>query len=257
MDKLTVVKIGGQVIDDAEKLDSVLKEFIQLEGKKLLVHGGGKKASEVSKRLGITPKLIDGRRITDAQTLEVVTMVYGGLANKTIVAKLQALGLNSLGLTGADGNVIPAQKRINKTIDYGYVGDFSVEDINAPFIENLLKNNITPVFCALTHDGKGSMLNTNADTLAAGISASLVTRYNVSLIYCFEKKGVLLDMEDDNSLIRELNYLHYQQLKDDGIILDGMIPKLDNAFSVVQKGIQVSIKEASNLNSDVGTTLVM
>ena len=256
MDKLTIIKVGGQVIDNPEKLDTALKTFVDLPGKKILVHGGGKKASDISRRLGIIPKLIDGRRITDASTLEIVTMVYGGLVNKNIVARLQALGQNSLGLTGADGNVIPAHKRIHESIDYGYVGDFSAEDINVTFIQSLLTGNITPVFCALTHDGKGNLLNTNADTLAAGLAVSLCHQYKVTLIYCFEKPGVLLDVEDDNSLVHELDFARYEQLKAEGIVVDGMIPKLDNAFSVVRKGVRVTIKEVSNLATNIGTTLL-
>ena len=257
MDKLTVVKIGGKVIDDPEKLMVALKAFVQLEGVKLLVHGGGKKASEVSEQLGVTPKIIEGRRITDGQTLDIVTMVYGGLINKNMVAKLQSLGQNSVGLTGADGNAVPAHKRKTTNIDYGYVGDFQEEDINVPFIETLLNHGITPVFCALTHDTAGHLLNTNADTLAAGIATSLQKSYDVTLLYCFEKPGVLLDVEQDNSLIKDLSYLHYQQLKEDGILTDGMIPKLDNAFNAVRKGVKVTITEASNLDGHTGTLLTI
>lgn len=256
MDKLTVVKIGGQVIDDPFKLDTVLRQFVALEGKKLLVHGGGKKASEISKRLGIEPHLIEGRRVTDEKTLEVVTMVYGGLVNKNIVARLQALKHNALGLSGADGNIIPAHKRIHETIDYGFVGDFEVEDINSALLQNLLDSGITPVFCALTHDQKGNMLNTNADTLASGIAVSLHSHFEVSLIYCFEKAGVLLDVEDQSSLVPELSWQYYLQLKEEGIIIDGMIPKLDNAFNALHSGIKVVIKDALNLNNENGTTLV-
>ena len=257
MDKLTVVKIGGQVIDDPEKLAYVLDEFLKLEGHKLLVHGGGKKASEMSKRLGVEPRLVEGRRITDEKSLEVVTMVYGGLVNKNIVARLQSLDVNAIGLSGADANVIPAHKRVHASIDFGFVGDFEIEDINATFIQNLLVNRITPVFCALTHDGNGNMLNTNADTLASGLALSLADRFNVTLIYCFEKPGVLLDVENENSLVEELSYSYYQQLKGDRAITDGMIPKLDNAFAALKGGVNVTIKDAINLNKKIGTVLTL
>lgn len=255
MDRLTVVKIGGQVIDDTVKLAHVLSGFLKLEGIKLLVHGGGKKASEMSVRLGVKPRLVEGRRITDEESLEVVTMVYGGLVNKTIVAQLQSLGENAIGLSGADANVIPAHKRAHASIDYGYVGDFDVKDINTAFIKTILHQDITPVFCALTHDGKGSMLNTNADTLAAGIALSLADAFDVTLIYCFEKAGVLLDIDDESSLLEQLSFSHYQQLKRSGAITDGMIPKLDNAFNASKGGVNVTIKDALNLNEDIGTAL--
>ncbi|UII29869.1 acetylglutamate kinase [Fulvivirga ulvae] len=254
--KLTVIKIGGNVIDDAETLKHVLQEFSELNSPKILIHGGGKIASELSLKLGIQPKMIEGRRITDAETLKVVTMAYGGLVNKNIVAQLQAFGCDALGLTGADANVIPAQKRVNKEIDYGYVGDFEADSINVERLSFFLEGGLTPVFCALTHDKNGSLLNTNADTLAAGIATALSKKYDVKLIYCFEKPGVLLDADDDKTLIRELGYLHYQQLKDDGIIHTGMIPKLENAFAARRHGIDVGIKHALDLNKSAGTILL-
>ena len=253
--EVTIVKIGGNVIDDAATLEKVLREFSQISGPKVLVHGGGKIASELSVKLGIQPKMVEGRRITDEETLKVVMMAYGGLVNKSIVAQLQAVGCNALGLTGADANIIPAHKRENGEIDYGYVGDFNIGDINTSQLKFLIDGGLTPVFCALTHDQKGSMLNTNADTLASGLAISLAKHYQPKLVYCFEKQGVLLDSEDDATLIRELNYLHYQQLKDDGIIHNGMIPKLDNAFAARDKGVKVVIKHALELSRSAGTVL--
>ena len=256
MDKLTVVKIGGQVIDNTDDLEPFLNVFKALPGHKLLVHGGGKKATETSKKLGIQPKMIDGRRITDDATLEVVTMVYGGLINKTIVAQLQALDVNAIGLSGADGNLVPAHKRQHPTIDYGFVGDFDPATINAELLVLLVNQNITPVCCALTHDGQGSMLNTNADTLAAGYAQSLAQHYEVELIYCFEKSGVLLDKDDDGSLIEKLSFDRYQELKEEGKIAEGMIPKLDNAFDAFRKGVKVVIKKAAALHTTIGTELI-
>ncbi|MBL6448060.1 acetylglutamate kinase [Fulvivirga sp. 29W222] len=254
--KLTVVKIGGNVIDDAETLKHVLQEFSQLDSPKVLIHGGGKIASELSLKMGLQPKMVDGRRITDADTLKVVTMTYGGLVNKNIVAQLQAFRCNAIGLTGADANVIPAQKRVTKEIDYGYVGDFEVDNIDVERLSFFIDGGLTPIFCALTHDQQGNLLNTNADTLASGIATTLAKFYETKLIYCFEKPGVLLDADDDNTLIRELGYLHYQQLKDDGIIHTGMIPKLDNAFAARRHGIEVGIKHALDLNKPAGTILL-
>lgn len=253
--EITIIKIGGNVIDDEAVLQQVLEEFANVRGPKLLVHGGGKIASELSLKLGIQPQMVQGRRITDKESLKVVMMTYAGLVNKDIVARLQAIGCNALGLTGADANIIPAHKRKTGETDYGYVGDFNAEDINAEQLKVFIEAGLTPVFCALTHDQHGSMLNTNADTLASGLAVSLAKHYRPRLIYCFEKQGVLLDSEDDATLIRELSYLHYQQLKDDGIIHNGMIPKLDNAFAARDKGVQVMIKHALDLNKRAGTVL--
>lgn len=253
--EITVVKIGGNVIDDPAMLEHVLKEFCELKGSKILIHGGGKIASDLSVKLGIKPNMVEGRRITDEETLKVVTMAYAGLINKNIVAQLQANDCNALGLTGADANIIPANKRKGKEIDYGFVGDVSAKDINLRQLSSFIEERIIPVFCALTHDQKGSLLNTNADTLASCIAISLSKQYQVNLIYCFEKPGVLLDSEDDKTLIRDLNYLHYQQLKDDHIIHDGMIPKLDNAFTARNYGVEVVIKSALELNKTAGTVL--
>jgi len=201
---LYVIKIGGNVIDNAESLDKFLNDFNSLPGDKILVHGGGKVATQLSETLGIEPKLVDGRRITDVETLRVVTMVYGGLINKNIVAQLQRLGNNAIGLTGADGNFIRTKKRPVKTIDYGFVGDICEDSINAENISKLLSAGFTPVFCALTHDGEGQLLNTNADTIASALAVALAKLYDTTLIYCFEKKGVLRDVNDEKSLIEEI-----------------------------------------------------
>ncbi len=236
--KLYILKIGGNVIDDPEKLDSFLKSFARIKEAKILVHGGGKIASTISKDLGIVPNMVDGRRITDAQTLKVVTMVYGGLVNKNIVAMLQSQGCNAIGLTGADANVLPAHKRPVKTIDYGFVGDIEEDKVNVKILSSFLENGICPVMAPLTHDGEGNMLNTNADTIASVLAVSLSSNYEVSLIYCFEKAGVLKDVKDESSLIERISAAEYEVLKKDGIINEGMIPKLDNALEALNKGVK-------------------
>lgn len=253
--EIIIVKIGGNVIDDPRILEIVLQQFAEIRGPKIMIHGGGKIASDLSVKLGIEPKMVDGRRITDEESLKVVMMAYAGLVNKNIVVNLQAMGCNAIGLTGADANLIPAHKRIKGKIDYGFVGDFNPEDVNIAKLDYFLKGDLIPVFSALTHDRKGTMLNTNADTLAAGLAIALMGKYHSKLIYCFEKNGVLLDADDDKSLIRELTYLHYQQLKDDGVIHSGMIPKLDNGFSARSKGVKVLVKNALDLNKLAGTKL--
>jgi acetylglutamate kinase len=239
--RLYVIKIGGNVIDNSENLYHFLKDFEALEGFKILVHGGGKVATQIAEELGIEAKLVDGRRITDIETLRVVTMVYGGLINKNIVAQLQRFGNNAIGLTGADGNLIKAKKRPVKTIDYGFVGDLDENSINAPNISRLMESGFTPVFCALTHDGEGQLLNTNADTIASALAVSLSSLYETTLIYCFEKKGVLKDIDDEDSLIREINPAHYEELKTQRIIHSGMLPKLDNAFTAITCGVKAVI----------------
>ncbi len=248
---MIIVKIGGNILDNPERLQSFLGDFAQLPGPKLLVHGGGKIASAFGQRLGITPKMVDGRRITDAETLELVTMVYGGLVNKQVVAKLQALGCNAIGLTGADGNIIPAQKRPVKAIDYGFVGDVAgSESINVAALEAIIETRLTPVFAPLTHDSQGNMLNTNADTIASVLATALAPKYKVQLVYCFEKKGVLQNAEDDNSVIAHIHTEKYKTLKEEGVVHAGMIPKLDNAFAALQQGVaQVLICEAEALTS--------
>ncbi|MEN0054604.1 MAG: acetylglutamate kinase [Mucilaginibacter sp.] len=239
--KLYVIKIGGNVIDNSENLYHFLKDFEGLQGHKILVHGGGKVATQIAEELGIEAKLVDGRRITDIETLRVVTMVYGGLINKNIVAQLQRFGNNAIGLTGADGNLIKAKKRPVKTIDYGFVGDLDENSINASNISRLVESGFTPVFCALTHDGEGQLLNTNADTIASALAVSLSSLYETTLIYCFEKKGVLKDIDDEDSLIREINPARYEELKIQKIIHSGMLPKLDNAFTAISCGVKAVI----------------
>jgi acetylglutamate kinase len=238
---LYIIKIGGNVIDNSENLYHFLKDFEGLDGFKILVHGGGKVATQIAEELGIEAKLVDGRRITDIETLRVVTMVYGGLINKNIVAQLQRFGNNAIGLTGADGNFIRAKKRPVKTIDYGFVGDIDENSINPENISRLMQAGFTPVFCALTHDGEGQLLNTNADTIASALAVSLSSLYETTLIYCFEKKGVLQDIDDEDSLIREINPLRYEELKIQRIIHSGMLPKLDNAFTAIACGVKAVI----------------
>jgi acetylglutamate kinase len=238
---LYIIKIGGNVIDNSENLHQFLKDFTALDGYKILVHGGGKIATELSETLGIEAKVVDGRRITDIEALRVVTMVYGGLINKNIVAQLQRYGSNAIGLTGADGDSIRAQKRLVKTIDYGFVGDIDETSVNVKGISALMQAGFTPVFCALTHDGEGQMLNTNADTIASALAVALAKSYHTTLIYCFEKKGVLMDINDDDSIIRDIGPKHYEELKTKQIIHSGMLPKLDNAFTAIACGVKAVI----------------
>ena len=232
---LHIVKIGGNVINDSDQLRSFLANFAQLEGFKILVHGGGKKATALANKLGLAPKLVNGRRITDKDNLEVVTMVYAGLINKNIVAQLQMNNCNAIGLSGADGNTIEAHKRIIKDVDYGFAGD--IDAVNHSTVKLLLENKITPVFCAITHDKKGQLLNTNADTIASEVASNLSKDYQTILIYCFEKDGVLKDVYDDNSVIENIDLKKYEELKRDHIISDGMLPKLENCFSALHHGV--------------------
>lgn len=243
---LYIVKIGGNVIDNSENLHNFLKDFTALKGFKILVHGGGKVATQLSETLGIEPKLVDGRRITDIETLRVVTMVYAGLINKNIVAQLQRLGTNAIGLTGADGDFIRAKKRPVKTIDYGFVGDLDENSINPENLKSLMDAGFIPVFCALTHDGDGQLLNTNADTIASALAVTLSELYETTLIYCFEKKGVLKDINDEGSLIQEIDPQQYEELKTQQIIHSGMLPKLDNAFTAIACGVKAVIIGHSN-----------
>jgi len=252
---LSVIKIGGNVLDDPRQLKLFLEAFKHLPGRKILVHGGGKRASEISAKLGIRTHMIEGRRITDTATLEVVTMVYAGLINKNLVAQLQALEIDGLGVTGADLNLIPAQKRQHETIDFGFVGDFHIHEINKDRIQWLVAAGVVPVFCALTHDQNGMLLNTNADTMASGIASALTSMYQVSLYFCFEKSGVLLDIQKDIH-IPELTYDAFQDLKQKNVIADGMIPKLDNAFNALHAGVsRVVIGNVQNLSQFEGTKL--
>ncbi len=234
---ITVLKIGGNVINDPSLLERVLKDFASIPSPKILIHGGGKIAGDLSKKLGIEPKMHEGRRITDQDTIDIVTMVYAGLLNKRIVALLQQNDCNAIGLSGADANVIQTTKRPVKEIDYGFVGDVFPESINESFITSLLQQHITPVFCAITHDKKGQLLNTNADTIASSIANQLASTHPVRLIYCFEKKGVLRDIENEDSFIPTITQAIYQELKEQHIIFEGMIPKLDNAFNSINKGV--------------------
>ena len=236
--QLTIVKIGGNIIDDEQKLKLFLDNFTTLEGYKILVHGGGKIATGIGEKLGITPDYINGRRITDKQTLDLVTMVYGGLINKNIVALLQALHCNAIGLTGADGGVIPAAKRPVGDIDYGFVGDITGEDIKHRMVMLLLQNGLVPVFAPLTFSPQCGMLNTNADTIAQEIAKAMAHHMNVQLIYCLEKKGVLLDATDDSSVINSMTEADFKELKEQEIISNGMIPKLENAFAAVRAGVK-------------------
>jgi acetylglutamate kinase len=248
--QLHVIKIGGNVIDNSENLYHFLKDFTALKGHKILVHGGGKVATQLAETLGIESKLVDGRRITDIETLRVVTMVYGGLINKNIVAQLQRFGTNAIGLTGADGNFIRAVKRPVKTIDYGFVGDLNDKSVDAEAISRLMEAGFTPAFSALTHDGEGQMLNTNADTIASALAVALSKYYETTLIYCFEKKGVLQDINDEDSLIREIDPVRYEELKKAEIIHSGMLPKLDNAFTAISCGVKaVIIGKADELST--------
>ena len=258
MDKLIIIKIGGNIIDDENKLSSFLNDFASIGSKKILVHGGGKLATRLAEQMKIPQQLIDGRRITDAETLKIVTMVYAGYINKNIVAQLQANGCDAIGLTGADGNSIRAHKRIHSTMDYGFVGD--VDAINSSLQQNLLQQGLTPVLCPITHDKKGQLLNTNADTIAQETAKVLSSFYEIELIYSFEKNGVLLDVNNDSSVIKKLNAAYYRELKTEGKIFAGMIPKLDNAFSALEHGVKkIIIGKAEEIHElisgDKGTSI--
>ena len=235
MDTLKIIKIGGNIIDDNQALSSFINEFAKLEGLKILVHGGGKQATQMAKAIGVPVKMNQGRRITDEDTLDIITMVYAGKINKNIVAQLQGNSCNALGLTGADGNSIISIKRPVKNIDYGYVGD--IQHINAITLKGLLNINIVPVFCALTHDGNGQLLNTNADTIAAELAIAFSRDYQTELYYCFEKNGVLADISDPQSVIENINTKIYKGLIDDGIISEGMLPKLNNCFHAINQNV--------------------
>jgi acetylglutamate kinase len=236
MEHLTVIKIGGNIIDNDAALAAFLGAFAGTPGKKILIHGGGKLATRLAEKLEVPQQMIDGRRITDAETLRIVTMVYAGFINKNIVAQLQAAGVNALGLSGADGNLVLAHKRTGASHDYGFVGD--VDQVNNALLQQLLEGGNTLVVAPITHDGKGQLLNTNADTIAQTIAQSLAPLYNVHLVYSFEKSGVLRNANDDTTAIPTINNLSYSQLKADGTIFAGMIPKLDNAFAALNKGVK-------------------
>lgn len=289
---IKVIKIGGNVVDNPELLKNFARDFAEMPGMKILVHGGGVMASQMQKSMGMVPRMIEGRRVTDEDTLKVVTMVYAGWCNKNITALLQSERCNAIGLSGADGNAIKAAKRApmkvmnqetgeEMMVDYGYVGDVTAESVNAKFLYSLLERGITPVLCAINHDGEGNLLNTNADTIASSVATAMANyRYRsprevcckcedcthcsddgrlthrVNLIYCFEKDGVLYDKNDDSSVIPEINEEYFAQLKAEGRVADGMIPKLTNAFKAISNGVdKVIIKHALNLNTAIGTTL--
>lgn len=257
-ERLYVIKIGGNIIDDAQRLSSFLASYASLKGKKILIHGGGKLATQLAATLQIPQQMVDGRRITDAETLKVVTMVYAGYINKNIVATLQQQGSNAIGLSGADANLIRAQKRIHETIDFGFVGD--VQQVNDAFLQSLLEQNMAVVIAPITHNGEGLLLNTNADTIAQEIATAMAPHYQVSLIYSFEKTGVLLNVNDENSVIPQLTPSLYQQYRKEEKIFAGMIPKLDNAFRAIASGVyNVTIGKAEELeklvSGQTGTTL--
>ncbi len=255
MDKLNIIKVGGKIVEDSTALEQFLQDFAKISGHKLLVHGGGTMATEMAEQLGIENKMTEGRRITDAETLKIVTMVYGGLINKNIVARLQAKNINALGLTGADLNLIRSGKRPVKEIDYGFVGD--VQEVQGDVIADLLKLGIVPVLAPITHDKKGQLLNTNADTIAAETAKALAGYFEVHLIYCFEKKGVLMNPEDENSVIPEIDAALFKEYTEQGIIQGGMIPKLQNAFDAIRCGVKdVTITQAQNILLVRGTRIM-
>ncbi|MEX0315446.1 MAG: acetylglutamate kinase [Allomuricauda sp.] len=256
--KLSIIKIGGNVIEDPKSLSHTLELFSQMDGHKILVHGGGKKATEVGNRLGIETKMTNGRRITDAKSLDVAIMVYGGLVSKKITAQLQALGCNALGMSGADANAIHSHKRPVKEVDFGWVGD--IDGVNSDGISKLLLAGFTPVFCALTHDGNGQLFNTNADTIASELAIGMSTEFETTLYYCFEKKGVLRDIEDENSVIQQINSDTYKTLLDEGVIADGMLPKMHNCFHALNHKVkQVCIGDSDMLQKSTSnfTTLTL
>ncbi|MCI5663035.1 MAG: acetylglutamate kinase [Mediterranea sp.] len=252
MEKLTIIKVGGKIVEEEATLHQLLDDFAALSGYKVLVHGGGRSATRLATRLGIESRMVNGRRITDAETLNVVTMVYGGLVNKNIVAGLQARGINALGLTGADVNVIRSQKRPVQEVDYGFVGD--VKQVNAPLLADLIRKGIVPVMAPLTHDGEGHLLNTNADTIAGETAKALAGLFDVTLVYCFEKRGVLRDENDDESVIPTIRREEFRQLVAEGVIQGGMIPKLENSFQALDAGVaEVIITQASAIDGASGT----
>lgn len=268
--KLTLVKIGGNIIDDSANLHRFLTHFTGLPGLKVLVHGGGKAATDTSVSMGIEPKMVNGRRITDIETLRIVTMVYAGLINKNLVAQLQAKGCNAIGLTGADGNIIRAHKRTEAAskelnagkvpIDYGYVGDINEDGVSAKAINTFLQAGMVPVLCAITHDGETQLLNTNADTIASAVAIALSEQFDVDLIFCFEKKGVLRQVDDESSVIKIINQTTFEALKNEGVVAAGMLPKLNNAFSAAKAGVSaVYIGHADDLqaigNAEFGTKI--
>lgn len=247
--KVTLVKIGGNVIDNPTELAQFLADFSKIEGYKVLVHGGGKSATKMAQSVGLTPTMVDGRRITDAPMLDIAVMIYAGEINKKVVAQLQAHDCNAMGFSGADGNLILSEKRKHPSIDYGFVGD--VKKVNTPLLQKIIELDMTPVFCAITHDKNGQLLNTNADTIASELAIGLSEVFDVTLNYCFEKPGVLYDAEDDSSVIAQIDSNLYAKLKEEGAIHSGMIPKLDNCFNSLSKGVQkIKIGQHQMLKND-------
>lgn len=254
MDKLTLIKVGGKIVEEEDSLYRLLADFAAIEGYKVLVHGGGRSATKLAGQLGIESRMVNGRRITDEDMLRVVTMVYGGLVNKNIVAGLQARGVNALGLTGADMNVIRSVKRPVKDVDYGFVGD--VQRVDGALLADLIRKGLVPVMAPLTHDGKGSMLNTNADTIAGETAKALAVHFDVTLVYCFEKRGVLRDEADENSVIPVITPADFRHYVDEGVIQGGMIPKLENSFEAIAAGVrEVIITSASAIDGRGGTVV--
>lgn len=253
--KITVIKVGGAVVEDEAQLTQLLKDFSAIEGRKVLVHGGGRRATKMASKLGIETKMVNGRRITDQEMLEVVTMVYGGLVNKNVVARLQANGINALGLTGADIDVIRSHKRpLKDGIDYGFVGD--VDKANGDMLHTLVEAGIVPVMAPLTHDGKGNILNTNADTIAAETAKALAKHYDVTLVFCFEKKGVLANPDDDDSVIQTITRDDFNRYVSDGTISGGMMPKIENSLNAIEAGVkQVVITKADAISTNQGTVI--
>lgn len=256
--KLSIVKIGGNVIENKTELTKFLIAFSKIDGPKILVHGGGKLATELGKKLGIESNLVNGRRVTDAKSLELITMVYGGLVNKNIVAELQGIDCNAIGLSGADANIIKAHKRPVKETDFGFVGD--IDFINSEAIHKIIKTQWTPVFCAISHNKKGQLLNTNADTIASEIAIAMSKTHETTLYYCFEKNGVLMDVNNDASVVKHIDSKVYKELLSNGIIADGMLPKLENCFNALQKGVsKVCIGNIGMLETklDLFTTITL
>ena len=252
---LTLIKVGGKIVEEPDSLKKLLADFSSIPGHKVLVHGGGRSATALAAQLGIESKMVNGRRVTDEEMLKVVTMVYGGLVNKKIVAGLQALDVNALGLTGADLNYMRSEKRQVAEVDYGFVGD--VKEVDADMLANLISKGVVPVLAPLTHDKKGNLLNTNADTIAGEAAKALARYFDLTLMYCFEKKGVLANENDDDSVIEYINPATFEKLVAEGVIAGGMIPKLENSFEALKAGVkQVVITRADLIkDNNSGTTI--